>query len=157
MQRAPAYPGLEAVMKHRARNSTPARRAHYDAASYRRWVARQIGPRAVGGYYRSGYSDTVYEVLAIEPGPLPGWPVWRITVRTLGETSSRWHCSAWDERRDRVVAEPGAQALTFWAEYTLAQPACTGALLEQRHLLDEAAHPDLVDALHHLALSARTS
>ncbi|MET9183150.1 hypothetical protein ABZX88_33815 [Kitasatospora aureofaciens] len=141
-------------MKHRARISSPARRAYYDAASYRRWVARQIGPRAVGGYYRSAYSDSVYEVLAIDPGPREGWPVWRITVRTLGEDATRWHCTAWDER-DQVVAEPGEQALRFWAEHTLARPASSGALLEQRHLLDEAAHPGTVAALHELARTAR--
>ncbi|MFE4604319.1 hypothetical protein ACFRKE_26095 [Kitasatospora indigofera] len=134
-------------MKHRAR-------AYYDAAGYRRWVARQIGPRAVGGFYRSAYSDVVYEVLAIEPGPRPQWPTWKITVRTLGESTSRWHCTAWDER-DHVVAAPGEEALTFWAEHTLARPASGGALLEQRHLLDEAAHPATVAALHQLALTAR--
>ncbi|MGE7437021.1 hypothetical protein [Kitasatospora sp. NPDC001175] len=141
-------------MKHRARNSSPARRAYYDAASYRRWVARQIGPRAVGGFYRSAYSDVVYEVLAIESGPRPQWPTWKITVRTLGESTSRWHCTAWDER-DQIVAEPGEQALKFWAEHTLARPAEGGALLEQRHVLDEAAHPATVAALHQLALTAR--
>ncbi|MFF1908256.1 hypothetical protein [Kitasatospora sp. NPDC058218] len=141
-------------MKHRARTFSPARTAYYDAASYRRWVARQIGPRAVGGYYRSAHSDVVYEVLAVEPGPLPGWPVWKITVRQLGESRSYWHCTAWDER-DQVVAEPGEQALKFWAEHTLAHPADGGTLLEQRHLLDEAAHPGTVAALHQLALTAR--
>ncbi|MEE1783046.1 hypothetical protein PUR71_08970 [Streptomyces sp. SP17BM10] len=141
-------------MKHRARTSSPARRAYYEAASYRRWVARQIGPRRVGGFYRSVYSDTVYEVLAIDPGPRESWPVWQITVRTLGESSSRWHCTAWDER-DQVVAAPGEQAMRLWAEHTLAQPAVGGALLEQRHVLDEAAHPDTVAALHQLALTAQ--
>ncbi|WP_327075618.1 hypothetical protein OG196_43630 (plasmid) [Kitasatospora purpeofusca] len=142
-------------MKHRARTSSPARRAYYDAASYRRWVARQIGPRAVGGYYRSHHSDIVYEVLAIEPGPRrPAWPTWKITVRELGASRSYWHCTAWDER-DQVVAVPGEQALEFWAEHTLARPADGGALLEQRHVLEEAAHPATVTALHQLALTAR--
>ncbi|GAA2121494.1 hypothetical protein GCM10009759_71270 [Kitasatospora saccharophila] len=142
-------------MKHRARTSSPARKAYYDAASYRRWAARQIGPRAVGGFYRSAFSDVVYEVLAIEPGPRPQWPTWKITTRQLGESTSRWHCAAWDER-DHIVALPGEEALTFWAEHTLARPAeSDGALLEQRHVLDEAAHPATVAALHQLARTAR--
>ncbi|MFB7672249.1 hypothetical protein ACFC26_12615 [Kitasatospora purpeofusca] len=141
-------------MKHHARTSSPARKAYYDAAGYRRWVARQIGPRAVGGFYRSAYSDVVYEVLAIESGPRPVWPTWKITVRTLGESTSRCHCAAWDER-DQVVAAPGEEALTVWAEHTLSRPAeSDGALLEQRHLLDEAVHPAAVAALHRLALTA---
>ncbi|WP_049661252.1 hypothetical protein [Kitasatospora sp. MY 5-36] len=61
-------------MKHRARTSSPARRAYYEADSIRRWIARAIGPRRVG--------DTPYEVLAIDPGPREGRPVWQITVRT---------------------------------------------------------------------------
>ncbi|GAA2815080.1 hypothetical protein GCM10010441_44640 [Kitasatospora paracochleata] len=144
-------------MKHRARTSSPARRAYYDAASYRRWVARQIGPRCVGGIYRSGYSDSVYEVLAIDPGPREGWPTWRITVRTLGEDMTRWHCTAWDadHDHDQVVAEPGVQALRVWVEHTLTRPASSGALLEQRHVLDEAAHPGTVGALYELARAAR--
>ncbi|MEE1821233.1 hypothetical protein PUR61_03320 [Streptomyces sp. BE20] len=126
-------------MKHYARTSSPARRAHYEAATYRRWVARQIGPRRVGGLYRATRFDPVYEVLAVDPGPRTEWPIWQITVRTLGESRIRTHCAAWE---GEVVAEPGEQALTAWADRTLAQPAADGALLEQRHVLDEAAHPD---------------
>ncbi|MFJ1796544.1 hypothetical protein [Kitasatospora griseola] len=147
-------------MKYRARNSSPARRAHYDADSYRRWVAREIGPRQVGGIYRGGYSGAVYEVVAIDPGPRAEWPTWRITVRTLGATRTTWHCVGWDHSRDQVVAEPGEDALRHWAEHVLAGPALTasptaGALLEQRHLLDEVAHPGTVAALHQLARTAR--
>ncbi|MFD8597484.1 hypothetical protein ACFV1L_21020 [Kitasatospora sp. NPDC059646] len=143
-------------MKHRARTATPARRTYYDAVSYRRWVARQIGPRRVGGIYRSGYSGAVYEVLAVDPGPRTGtWPVWQITVRILGGTRAIEHCTGWEDR-DRVLAEPGEEALRYWAEHTLAAPALTtsptaGALLEQRHLLDEVAHPDLTAAFRALA------
>ncbi|MFJ2781556.1 hypothetical protein [Kitasatospora sp. NPDC087315] len=140
-------------MKHRARTATPARRAYYDAAGYRRWVARQIGPRRVGGLYRTSPFDPVYEVLAVDPGPRAEWPTWQITVRTLGETRIRTHCTAWE---GEVVAEPGEQALQFWAEHTLARPAEGGALLEQRHVLDEAAHPGTVAALHELARTARS-
>ncbi|MGW4651319.1 hypothetical protein [Kitasatospora sp. NPDC004289] len=142
-------------MKYRTRTSSPARRAHYEVTSHRRWVARQIGPRAVGGYYRSYHSGVVYEVLAVDPGPRPQWPTWKITVRTLGESTSRWHCTGWDER-DQVVAAPGEDALTYWADHTLTHSTAEdGAHLEQRHLLDEAAHPDTVAALHQLARTAR--
>ena len=140
-------------MKHRARTSSPARTAYYEAATYRRWVARQIGPRRVGGLYRTSPFDPAYEVLAVEAGPRAEWPTWQITVRTLGEARIRTHCTAWE---GEVVAEPGEQALTVWAEHAMARTtAAGGALLEQRHVLDEAAHPATVAALHRLALTAR--
>ncbi|MFF4344255.1 hypothetical protein ACFY00_30550 [Kitasatospora sp. NPDC001540] len=139
-------------MKHRARTSSPARRAYYEAATYRRWVAREIGPRRVGGLYRTSPFDPVYEVLAIEEGPRTEWPTWQITVRVLGETRIRTHNAAWE---GEVVAEPGEQALTYWAAFALSRPADDGALLEQRHVLDEAFHPGTVAALHELARTAR--
>ncbi|MFE3501921.1 hypothetical protein ACFXPX_04750 [Kitasatospora sp. NPDC059146] len=125
-------------------------KARREQAAYRRYVARQLGPQQVGGIYRCGYWNDMYEVLAIRTES-----PWQISVRTLGETRIRTHCSAWDERRDRVLAEPGVAALTFWAERTLAAPAASGALLEQRHVLDEAAHPDTVAALLQRARTAR--
>ncbi|MCX4690729.1 hypothetical protein OG401_41655 [Kitasatospora purpeofusca] len=45
--------------------------------------------------------------------------------------------------------------LAAWADPVLEQPATDGALLEQRHVLDEAAHPDTVAALRVLARTAR--
>ncbi|GLW73694.1 hypothetical protein Kpho02_59920 [Kitasatospora phosalacinea] len=139
-------------MKHRARTSSPARRTYYEAASYRRWVARQIGPRRVGGLYRTTEHDPVYEVLAIEAGPRTEWPTWQITVRTLGETRIRMHNAAWE---GEVAAEPGEQALAYWADFALSRPADDGALLEQRHVLDEALNPDLAAAFHRLASTAQ--
>ncbi|MGK4586176.1 hypothetical protein [Kitasatospora sp. HPMI-4] len=162
-------------MKHRARTSSPARRAYYDAASYRRWIAWQIGPRRVGGIYRGPYvSDTPYEVLAIDPGPREGWPAWQITVRTLGEDRIRQHCTAWDHGRDVVIDGPAA--VTVWAHHTHAHHASTvawlksvrpaetavcpltvstGAFREQLHLLDEIAHPDTIAAFQRLAHTAQ--
>ncbi|GAA1234063.1 hypothetical protein GCM10009665_25410 [Kitasatospora nipponensis] len=127
-------------------------KARREQAAYRRYVVRQLGPQQVGGIYRCGYWNDVYEVLAIRTES-----PWQISVRTLGETRIRTHCTAWDERRDRVLAEPGAAALTFWAEHTLAAPAASGALLEQRHVLDEAAHPATVAAFSELARTAQIS
>ncbi|WP_042404692.1 hypothetical protein [Streptacidiphilus carbonis] len=98
-----------------------AREAWHEAASYRRWLAREIGPRRVGGVYRS-YTGTVYEVLELDRGPRTVWPLtWQITVRTLGSTQIRRHCTPWDER-DQVLVEPGEH-------------------LESAHLLDEIEHP----------------
>ncbi|MGW2255505.1 hypothetical protein ACWCXH_35845 [Kitasatospora sp. NPDC001660] len=127
-------------------------KARREQAAYRRYVARQLGPQQVGGIYRCGYWNDVYEVLAIRTES-----PWQISVRTLGETRIRTHCTAWDERRDRVLAEPGTAALTVWAEHTLAAPAASGALLEQRHVLDEAAHPATVAAFNELARTAQIS
>ncbi|MEV7123806.1 hypothetical protein [Kitasatospora griseola] len=53
-------------MRDRARFSTDACRVHYEAATFRRKVARRIGPRQVGGLYRVGNSETVYEVLRVD-------------------------------------------------------------------------------------------
>jgi hypothetical protein len=78
--------------------------------TYGEWVAANIGPRKVGGRYRSGYSGGEYTVLAIEPGPREGWPVWRITVLHDGWDYPVSHCTAWDPKRDRVLAEPDAEA-----------------------------------------------
>ncbi|MER6364446.1 hypothetical protein [Kitasatospora sp. NPDC001527] len=50
--------------------------------------------------------------------------------------------------------ELDARDVARWADPLLEQPATDGALLEQRHVLDEAAHPDQVAALRRLALMA---
>jgi hypothetical protein len=42
-------------------------------------------------------------------------------------------------------------ALTRWADAVLAKPAGGGTLLEQRHVLDEAAHFELTAAFRRLA------
>ncbi|MFJ9447152.1 hypothetical protein ACIRRH_35680 [Kitasatospora sp. NPDC101235] len=44
-----------------------------------------------------------------------------------------------------------ARSVAAWADPVLEQPASGGALLEQRHVLHEAAHPDQVEALRRLA------
>jgi len=99
-----------------------AKAAWREAASRRRLVAREIGPRRVGGIYRT-YTGDVYEVLELDRGPRKTWPVnWQITVRTVGSTRIRRHSTAWDER-DRVMVEPGEH-------------------LESVHLRDEIEHPD---------------
>jgi len=45
-------------------------------------------------------------------------------------------------------------AHTRWADTVLARPAKGGALLEQRHVLDEAAHPHQTAAIYRLAHAA---
>ena len=63
-----------------------------------------VGPRKVGGIYRSGYSGDVYEVLHIGIGHETRihWSPWSITVRTVGDDWTRTHCTAWcDESTDR--------------------------------------------------------
>lgn len=79
--------------------------------TYQQWVAECIGPRQVGGRYDSGYvtggADTgQYTVLAIDPGPRDGWPVWQITVQRDGHRFPQTHCTAWDPRREKVIAQP---------------------------------------------------
>lgn len=77
--------------------------------TYEEWVAANIGPREVGGRYSSGYVGGEYTVLAIDPGPRQGWPVWQITVRHEGWDYPVDHCTAWDPQRDKVLAEPDAE------------------------------------------------
>lgn len=78
--------------------------------TYEEWVQANVGPRQVGGRYSSGYWGDGYTVLAIDPGPREGWPVWQITVLNDGEQYPRSHCTAWDPQRDKVLAEPAAEA-----------------------------------------------
>ncbi|MFF2123478.1 hypothetical protein ACFVXH_39740 [Kitasatospora sp. NPDC058184] len=47
-----------------------------------------------------------------------------------------------------------ARDVAVWADPVLEVPATDGALLEQRHFLHEAAHPDQVEALRCLAALA---
>ncbi|WP_285739324.1 hypothetical protein [Kitasatospora phosalacinea] len=52
--------------------------------------------------------------------------------------------------------EMDAASLRPWVEDLLEEhpKGLSGALLEQRHVLDEAAHPELVEALRRLAAAA---
>jgi hypothetical protein len=76
--------------------------------TYEEWVAGNLGPRRVGGRYRNHYWNQAYTVVAIEPGPREGWPVWQITVLNDGDDEPVSHCTAWDER-DEVLSEPDAE------------------------------------------------
>lgn len=60
-----------------------------------------IGPRKVGGRYLNGYWRQSYTVIAIFDWY--GQP-WMIVKWEDGNQTS--HCTAWDERRDRILAEP---------------------------------------------------
>lgn len=73
---------------------------------YEAWVDECLGPRQVGGRYHCGYWAQDYTVVAIERGPREGWPVWQITVRDDGDGQTRSHCTAWEPKCDRVLAEP---------------------------------------------------
>jgi hypothetical protein len=136
------------------------RQAWYEAASHQRWLASQIGPRRVGGIYRTYYGDT-YEVLELDRGPRTTWPVpWQITVRTLGESRIRRHCTAWDDR-DRVIAtpeDPECPAVTeAWGHWLAAgwnAHVNFGEAVELRHVLEELAHPATIQAFHRLASTA---
>jgi len=109
-----------------------------EAASHRRWLALQIGPRRVGGIYRT-YTGDVYEVLELDRGPRKTWPhAWQITVRTMGSTQVRRHCTAWDER-DQVLVEPGEHQESAHLLDEILHPAATAAF--------QAAAPGYADAL----------
>lgn len=86
-------------------NAEAVKPADKDTAQYKRWVRKQIGPRTVGGQYRSHNGGETYSVLAIEPGPRDSWPVWQITVLDDGATEPKSHCTAWNDR-DQVLFQP---------------------------------------------------
>lgn len=66
-----------------------------------------MGPCRIGGRYDHGHADREFEVLAIDRGPREGWPSWQVSVRGRdGEV--REHCTGWDPRKDRVIAQPPA-------------------------------------------------
>ncbi|MFE2727072.1 hypothetical protein [Kitasatospora sp. NPDC059327] len=66
--------------------------------------------------------------------------------RDYEEADQAEHVAYMDELDARDVAR--------WADPVLERPATGGALLEQRHVLCEAAHPDQVAALRRLAALA---
>jgi len=87
--------------------------------TYEEWVAEQIGPRQVGGRYRT-YTGYEYQVLEIEPGPRPTWPTWRITIRGVEDGTERWHCTAWDER-DQVLTGEARSGHKTWLDASVAE------------------------------------
>ena len=72
-----------------------------------------IGPRRVGGIYRSGYLDCQYRVEEVLTGEV-AWAVIPFSDFALVEVDltgpragrSRVHCTAWDSRRDEIVEMP---------------------------------------------------
>jgi len=61
-----------------------------------------MDPRVEGGRYYSGYWAEEYEVLAVHPGPhCYSGTCW--TVRWAGGRTTH-HATAWEPRRDRIVA-----------------------------------------------------
>ena len=70
-------------------------------------IAKEVGPRKVGGVYWSVYGGR-YEVVKIETGSdgIHYWNCWRITVRCLDDGEIRTHCTAWDAKRDRIISQP---------------------------------------------------
>lgn len=67
-------------------------------------IARSIGPRRVGGRYRSAYRGRDYEVLAIHVGPdvIGGWA---ITVQFDDRPHPVTHGTDWSTH-DQVISQP---------------------------------------------------
>lgn len=70
------------------------------------WIARQLGPRQVGGRYYSGSRDQEYEVVTVDDEP-DSWGQWEITVRWDDDHEST-HCTPWAPDQDHVIATPPA-------------------------------------------------
>ncbi len=99
------------------------------------------------------------------PAGLPGGADQReMPVMRDGETYEQWQAAlaAMTDRYEAAdqaeyvawMAEVDAGEVRRWADAALARPAAGGAQLEQRHVLDEIAHPDLVAAFRRLAPTA---
>lgn len=75
------------------------------------WIQSALGPQQVGGRYLCGYWAQEYEVLAITVEKNEhGQHSWSIAVRWADGHKTE-HCTAWDPRRDKVLAEPAVRQL----------------------------------------------
>ncbi|WP_330469322.1 P-loop ATPase (plasmid) [Streptomyces longwoodensis] len=74
-------------------------------------IASQLEPREVGGRYYNGYWQQEYEVLHINDKP-DGWRSWEMTVR-WADGRETTHGTAWDPKRDRVIAQPPQPDVTI--------------------------------------------
>lgn len=63
-------------------------------------IEQAIGPRVVGGTYRSGYWQQNYTVLSIDRVNKPWGRVMRVLWDDGRETE---HSTSWDPKRDRVL------------------------------------------------------
>jgi hypothetical protein len=115
------------------------------------WIDNQVGPRKVGGRYYNGYWGQEYEVLKIDDNP-DSWGPWEMTVSWADgrETS---HCTGWDPKRDRVIAQPPQPDVTIVSigrlhdgiegEYADVLEHATIALDLRRHFRDPHVRADL--------------
>lgn len=74
------------------------------------WAEQIIGPRQVGGVYRSDYSGVTYRVERILHGEdaraqIPWSDVAIVEVDLDGSSAGqrRVHCTEWDHRRDKIM------------------------------------------------------
>jgi hypothetical protein len=75
------------------------------------WIDNQVGPRKVGGRYYNGYWGQEYEVLKIDDNP-DSWGPWEMTV-LWDDGRETTHCTGWDPKRDRVIAQPPQPDVTI--------------------------------------------
>jgi hypothetical protein len=79
--------------------------------AHERYVQEAIGPRRVGGVYRSAYWGVTYQVERILLGQdarkVIAWSDWAVVEVDLdGPTAGQrhTHCTPWDDR-DRIVGD----------------------------------------------------
>jgi len=67
------------------------------------WAGTEVGPRRVGGTYRSAYGGEAYKVLDIQPDNIYGWKILVETVPAKGGANygRRWHSTGWDYGKTR--------------------------------------------------------
>lgn len=69
-----------------------------------KYLKNAIGPRVVGGMYRSAYWRKNYTVTAID---IADDAAWSMTVQWEdGRVTT--HCTAWHQKRDTVLYTPAA-------------------------------------------------
>lgn len=104
-----------------------------------------LGPRRTGGRYYSGYWAEEYTVLAVGADDFGGWSVTVATDDELKAGTSRTHCTAWDDDRDRVIRQP---RITTLASPDLAgdKPVPTAARVAALDLVLDVLGTDLSPA-----------
>lgn len=103
-------------------------RGEASGRAFARYLRAVLGPREVGGRYRSGYFNEEYTVLKIKIDYIQ--EKWSITVATddeLRRGKRREHMTPWDHSRDRIVRNAAAnedyrrahaaECVDFWRAY----------------------------------------
>lgn len=111
----------------------------------RRYAAKCIGPRMVGGEYWCGYWRETYTVTDLTVTPDGAWSIlvrWHGDAQCANPQPARdgqWHSTPWDMERDRIIRQPDEPPEVCGASITFggADPSGSECDLDPNH---EAAY-----------------